>query len=133
MSDIIVYLKSVLVPKLRDLGFKGSFPHFRRMQEDRIDLMTFQFNKWGTQKFVIELAVAPSGVFKTSWGEEIPSNKLTARDINNRLRLGAKSDQDDFWFQTDSNPETGELLEMILNLLTTQGENYFSSVLKEHT
>lgn len=39
-------LKKVVIPFLRQQGFKGSLPHFRRMNENNIDLITFQFNKW---------------------------------------------------------------------------------------
>ena len=34
-------LKEFFVPELRALGFKGSFPHFRRIAENSIDLLTF--------------------------------------------------------------------------------------------
>ena len=37
-------LKKVVIPVLRKLEFKGSLPHFRRMNENNIDLITFQFN-----------------------------------------------------------------------------------------
>jgi hypothetical protein len=33
-------LKEIEVPFLREKGFKGSMPHFRRQQSDRINLMT---------------------------------------------------------------------------------------------
>jgi hypothetical protein len=50
-------LKSAVVPKLRSHGFKGSYPHFRRFADERIDLLTFQHDKWGGG-FVIEIACA---------------------------------------------------------------------------
>jgi Domain of unknown function (DUF4304) len=40
-------LKKVAIPFLREQGFKGSLPHFRRKSETNIDLITFQFNRWG--------------------------------------------------------------------------------------
>ncbi|MEY8738422.1 DUF4304 domain-containing protein [Bacillales bacterium AN1005] len=49
-------LKQVVIPTLREQGFKGSLPHFRRINENNIDLITFQFNKWGGS-FIVELAL----------------------------------------------------------------------------
>ncbi len=48
-------IKHIVVPILREQRFKGSFPHFRRKNENNIDLITFQFNRWGGS-FVVELA-----------------------------------------------------------------------------
>jgi hypothetical protein len=35
-------LKETFVPALRERGFKGSLPHFRRLLSDRIDLLAVQ-------------------------------------------------------------------------------------------
>lgn len=47
-------LKEIVVPILREKGFKGSFPHFRRVSGKYLDLLTFQFSQWGGQ-FVVEI------------------------------------------------------------------------------
>ncbi len=44
---MIEELKRVAVPVLRSLGFKRSFPHFRRVTDTQIDLLTFQFSMGG--------------------------------------------------------------------------------------
>ena len=44
-------LKKVAIPFLREQGFKGSLPHFRRKNETNIDLITFQFNKVGWLRY----------------------------------------------------------------------------------
>ena len=65
-------LKKNLIPKLREQGFKGSVPHFKRSKENNIDLITFQFNKRGGS-FVVELAVCPKdGATMSYSGEKIP-------------------------------------------------------------
>jgi hypothetical protein len=46
-DEMIKALKNILIPVLREKGFKGSFPHFRRRLENRIDLMSFYFDKYG--------------------------------------------------------------------------------------
>lgn len=40
-DDMIFELKKIVVSEPRKRGFKGSFPHFRRNSEVKIDLMTF--------------------------------------------------------------------------------------------
>jgi hypothetical protein len=95
-------LKKSVVPFLRKYGFKGSLPHFRRKNETNIDLITFQFNRWGGS-FVIELATCPIEGVTTHWGEQIPPNKVTAHDVNKRFRLSAKSkDEDGKWFDFEN-------------------------------
>jgi hypothetical protein len=54
-DDMVLSLKQLFVPTLRERGFKGSFPHFRLPLKDHIDLLTVQFNKWGGG-FVIEIS-----------------------------------------------------------------------------
>jgi hypothetical protein len=101
-KTMIGALKKLVVPGLRTLGFSGSFPHFRRLLDDRTDLLTFQFDRHGGG-FVVELATWPPGEFAMPWGERVPPEKLTAHHIppNSRLRLGAQAKGDDYWFRYD--------------------------------
>ena len=46
-DQMIAALREIVVPVLRDMGLRGSFPHFRRFRDTRIDLLTFQFNRYG--------------------------------------------------------------------------------------
>ena len=82
-KEMIKYLSELVIPVLRRKGFKGSFPHFRRLTSDRINLLTFQFDKYG-RGFVIEIANCKVTGFTTYWGEKIQPNKLTAHDLVNR-------------------------------------------------
>ena len=86
---MVAALKDVVVPKLRSEGFSGSFPHFRRSKEGMIDVLTFQFSRWGGS-FVVEVASCPADGVTLSWGEHVPPNKVKAHHIGYRLRLGAK-------------------------------------------
>ena len=90
-------LKEITIPFLREKGFKGSLPHFRRNQSDRINLLTFQHSLYET-KFVVEIANCPPDGIKTSWGKEIPRIKVTAHDMGYRLRLGSEKFNTDYWF-----------------------------------
>lgn len=79
-------IKNIFVPELRKLNFKGSLPHFRRTIENRTNLITFQFDRDGGG-FVVELANYLGAEFTTSWGKQIPLDKLKAHDINERQRI----------------------------------------------
>lgn len=90
-------IKEIAVPFLREKGFKGSLPHFRRIKEDRINLLTFQHSLYD-EKFVIELSNCQTGGIITSWGKKIEPNKCTAHDMGYRRRLGSEKYNTDYWF-----------------------------------
>ncbi|MFJ7666867.1 DUF4304 domain-containing protein [Lysinibacillus sp. NPDC097195] len=99
---MIKALKKLVVPYLREHGFKGSFPHFRRQNEEHMDVITFQFNRYGGS-FVVEVAICGKDGFTTSWGQKIPANKVTTYDLNlnDRCRLREntkKTGYNDPWF-----------------------------------
>ncbi|MFY7938260.1 MAG: DUF4304 domain-containing protein [Flavobacterium sp.] len=103
-DEMIKNLNEIVVPSLRQLNFKGSFPHFRRLTADRINLLTFQFDRNGGG-FVIEIANCNSTGYKTVLDRPIPPNKLTAHDFNTRKRIQSNmktpdSSTDD-WFRYD--------------------------------
>ena len=124
-------LKSIVIPYLREQGFKGSLPHFRRMNESNIDLITFQFSRWGGS-FVVELTSWSLEGVTTYWGEHIPPKKVTAHDINNRYRLGAKSkDEDGIWFEFEkakSEIDFENVAINVLKLLNLSDRNWVTSL-----
>lgn len=85
-SKMDAALKSIVIPYLRELDFSGSFPHFRRIKEYGIDLISFQFDKYGGG-FVIEVSRCPRSGITTHWGKEIPPNRVQALDMSPNLRL----------------------------------------------
>jgi hypothetical protein len=128
-DQMIAALREVVVPVLRDMGFSGSFPHFSRIRDSQIDLLTFQFNRYGGS-FVVEAAFcAPEG-FTTQWGEHIPPQKVQAHDIHprHRLRLGSRPPkQADHWFHYEPEREsvyTDTALEL-LPLLRDEAEQFW--------
>ncbi|MEE3953459.1 DUF4304 domain-containing protein [Peribacillus frigoritolerans] len=125
-------LKKVVIPVLRKLEFKGSLPHFRRKNENNIDIITFQFNRWGGS-FIVEFATCPTEGVTMYWGEQIPPNKVTAHHINKRLRLGAESvDEDGIWFDFE-NAKTEEDFEnvalSVLGLFNTSDRLWISKLI----
>src|SRR5258705_4276725 len=97
-------LSEIVIPVLRQKGFKGSFPHFRRLTTDRINLLTFQFDRSGGG-FVIEITNCQRNGYTTSWGTKIEPNKLTAHDLSSRKRIQSNMDTTssltDDWFRYD--------------------------------
>ena len=81
-------LKELVVPKLRAMGFSGGFPHFRRPREGMLDVITFQFSRWGGS-FVVEVASCSAAGVDLSCGEHVPANEVKAHHIGYRLRLGS--------------------------------------------
>ena len=51
-------LRARVLPALRQSGFSGDFPHFRRQTTTHFEFVTFQFNKYGGS-FIIELGQWP--------------------------------------------------------------------------
>ena len=127
-------IKDIVIPVLKEQGFKGSFPHFRRKNEDNIDLITFQFNRWGGS-FVVELAICPLEGITMVWGEDIQPNKVTAHHINRRFRLGAMSEDDDgIWFnfeEAKTKQDFEQVATNVLNLLNTSDPKWISNLFKE--
>jgi hypothetical protein len=124
-------LKKIVVPYLREQGFKGSFPHFRRQNENQIDLITLQFNRYGGS-FVVELAVCAAEGVTMSWGEEIPPNKVTAHDINDRYRLRENiKDANEHWFNYETAKDEEDYVfvaSKVLNLLHVSDRNWIRSL-----
>jgi hypothetical protein len=85
-EKMVAALKQTVVPQLRSRGFRGTFPHFRRIGPEQVDLLTFQFDKWGGG-FVIEIArCAPEGIVHP-WGKRIPAADVTVWNVHPRARL----------------------------------------------
>jgi hypothetical protein len=101
-------LKSTIVPVLRQSGFKGSFPHFRRPSQTAIDLLTFQFDRNGGG-FVIEIAQCTSDGVTTPWGQHISGTKVRALDLHpdRRYRIQPRAGGGvDAWFRFDMDQVT---------------------------
>jgi hypothetical protein len=89
-------LKDITIPFLREQGFKGSFPHFRRLKEDRMNLLTFQFSLYSPQ-FVVEiLNCPPEGILIS--GKEIKPSACNVHYMGWRHRIGSAKNKTDYWF-----------------------------------
>lgn len=112
-TEMISALQEIVVPKLRELGFKGRFPHFRRPNNDQIDLLTFQFDLAGGG-FVIEISKCPPEGITTYLGDHIPPDKVRAWDMhpNDRFRLQPhQGSSTSDWFRYDVSSRFGFIYE----------------------
>ena len=74
-------LRATVIPYLREVGFAGTLPHFRRKRSGRHELLSIMFNKYGGS-FYVE-AGAMSGEryveLQRHWataGKKLPESKL---------------------------------------------------------
>jgi len=130
-GEMLAALKEVIIPVLRDMGFSGSFPHFRRIRESQNDLLTLQFNRHGSS-FVIEVSFCDPAGFTTSWEKFTPPNKVNAHDMNpyKRLRLGSPSPKEDgrwFSYESKSSEKYRNTALKVLQLLKSQAESYWQN------
>ena len=110
-------LKRLVVPEVRRLGFKGSYPHFHRDRDGHLDLATVQFNSAGG-KFVLELSDADRDRKNVYIYKETPTSKLRVSQTTNRVRLGSTVPHNDHWFICT---EATALCASVSGLLSTQG------------
>lgn len=88
-------LKRVAVPVVRELGFRGPFPHFSRRGPERIDLLTFQFSLYGPSLYVEAAECGPEGVTLGD-GRHFSPERVRAHHTASRIRLGCEERQFDF-------------------------------------
>lgn len=104
-------LNKLVIPKLLEQGLEGKYPHYKKIYDDRIELLSFQTNKWGNS-FTVEVSTVflPSSNRDSNViGSEIPPiEELNVWNTNNRYRLDGTFDG---WFyytdvyQSTINPE----------------------------
>ena len=90
------HLELNVIGPLLAQGFTGKYPHFRRVKEDCIELISFQTNKHGGSFTVEVSAVFPDKENKNYVsGSNLSVNELTVWDTNERYRLKGMYDG---WF-----------------------------------
>jgi hypothetical protein len=70
-------LKEITIPFIRNQGFKGTFPNFKKVTEIEVISLKFQFSQFSSQ-FVVELNSSIKGKIKH--------------------RLGSHKNQKDYWY-----------------------------------
>jgi len=128
-DKMIDALRRVVVPTLRDMRFTGSFPHFRRIRDTQIDLLSFQFNRWGGS-FVVEVAFCEPAGWTDRLGRHVSPQQVRVHDVTpkQRLRLGSHPPkQADYWFrfEPESDSVYADTALEALSLLRSQAEDFW--------
>jgi len=94
---MIEALHALVVPVLRQRGFEGSFPDFRRLTPQAVDLISFHFARHELA-FAAEVASGPPGGVTVGQLVVAP-DKMTVWNVppEKRFRLGP--DSPDQWFR----------------------------------
>lgn len=94
-------LLKYVIPKLTESGFVGKYPHFRKIYDDRAELLTFQSNKWGNS-FTVEVSTVfrPEKSRESNFlGEDLDIETANVWDTAMRYRL--KGMFDGWFYYTD--------------------------------
>jgi hypothetical protein len=79
-------LKGSFVPMLRQKGFVGSFPHFQRRRDDRIDFVDVQVAREGG-RFCLNIGqTGPEGLNDPAW-PELTLAETTVGHLQHRSRV----------------------------------------------
>jgi hypothetical protein len=89
-------LKAACVPRLREMGFKGSFPNFFRETDGFVSLVSFQFFSAGGS-FCVNLGYADPQRKNVYFQPDTEVQKLRVNQTRETVRLGAV-DGGDCWF-----------------------------------
>src|SRR5437763_4991812 len=82
-------LKEELVPILKELGFRGSMPHFYRFRGNRLSLLNFQFSSFGQYFFVNLGRLEVSARLKGSTSSQF---RIANCPLDQRARLMSSSE-----------------------------------------
>jgi hypothetical protein len=126
-------LRDKVVPELRRLGFKGTFPDFYRDSYGFISLVNFQFYSAGGS-FCINLSFTNPERTNVYFRPETETRKLRISQTRERHRLGGAGE--DRWFsfgKTSYGAYRGtpiapdELVATINELFVTEGEQWWNA------
>ncbi len=94
-------LNRTVLRALRDAGFAGTHPHYRRTSPGgrAMDLVSFQTDKWGGG-FLIETASCPAKDIRDWAGQRVSPRSVTAQHISARRRLPKSITRRD-WYRYD--------------------------------
>ncbi len=110
-KEMIKTLQTHVVPELRALGFKGSFPHFYKKSEEYCYLLCFQFRSCGGS-FCVEISYVDPKQTNICFGNESDIKKIKVSATMDRMRLRlekATRTLEGVWFIYSPNPFLDEL------------------------
>jgi hypothetical protein len=122
-DNMINSLRKNVIPIMRNRGFKGSFPHFYRQLEDRVDLLMFQFSAWGGVLYIEASKCSPEGYKDVSETFYEPNKvKVYHIDVEHRQRLGK-----DLYGMFEFNKDNTELISFAVRNALKEAEEWWDS------
>lgn len=122
-------LTEYFVPVIEEMGFSGGFPHYRRIRDKRVDLLSIVFDKWGGS-FKVEISYADmSGgdsnlLFPVN---DINPDELTIFKTKRNYKLPSSDDWFSFCDTVRVKTENGEAL---YSLTQKQKESFLANIPK---
>lgn len=120
-------IMEIVIPFLRSLNFKGSYPNFRRENNGQLNLLTIQFSLYAP-KFVVEISNCPSTGYTTSWGKSLKPSECRVNYMSNRHRIGSKKHNTDYWYDFERTLILGSIFKKRANELLSnwqEGEEWW--------
>jgi len=111
-------IKQITIPFLRELGFKGSYPHFRREKDGKLNLLAFQFSLY-SPSFVVEISNCdPSGITLLD-GKHFEPQKCRVHYTGNRMRIGSTDDPKSYSYDFGQELISGNVYETLANAVAS--------------
>jgi len=105
-------IKQKILPYFRNNDFKGSFPHLRRLKENQLNLLSFQFHRFGSS-FTIKIANCPPKGVETKL-YSLPPKKCNAFNIGRKgIRVGRLIHGKDYWYEYESGLNSPKIFDEI--------------------
>lgn len=118
-------LRDQVVPVLRDRGFKGSFPHFRRANTTRLDLLSFQFSQFGPDLYIEVASCDPEG-YTAPDGTLVPHDRVRTYHVGrHRARIGPLPALS--FEGIAGTPDAAKIAKVITDAIQVQGELWWKS------
>ncbi len=89
-------LKTFVVPEIRKFGFSGSYPHFRRMKDNKLEFISFQFSLYGPS-FIVEAGKTTKEQL-SDLSKDMPFEKLNHGNTAQRFRIKPDESISDHWY-----------------------------------
>ncbi len=111
-QKIMEVIKKTILPHFRGNGFKGSFPNLRRLKDNQLNLLSFQFHRFGSS-FTIEIANCPPEGIKTKMYTLPPEKCKPSNTGRQNMRVGRLIHGNDYWYVFESGIENPDIYNSI--------------------
>lgn len=118
-------MKQLLSPRLRELGFKGSFPHFYRPRTDKTDLLSFQFSQFSPALYIVIASCGARGAHQPD-GSVIPVSQARTYNIAPPMQRRIGPQPSINFSHVASLKDAVSILDVVTNALSSQGDPWWN-------